>query len=756
MEKKNRVISKRLQKRLKELVYDNQYDEAAKILEPLARKGHAEAQYKLGKLFYLKIIHTENLSQLEVIDYWTEKSKKQETNAEGRSDIEQMVYWYEKAAKQNHVKAMLELAEWNNPCNSSLEKKAIQKSSSSFLKCDLERALSLYAQAIEAGSDDILYYLSFANTIHSPHISTELKDKFVDLLKLLAKQGCHHAANMLLNIWKTKFRFPDRTPYYDLQIEEHELLHTDWFRFLLDHEIECEKKDEYSGSDAIRLLHELAEKGNQEALGMLTNIGLQVGGFVAYQAGSVHYERQEYDIALRCFQLCKESSMLGQMYERGEGTTPDAEKAFHCYEEAEYYANLGRMYEHGTGMEKDLQKAFDCYRKVIDRRIYKNDDEEVKKGILSVRRSFRSLKKVLFPHKDEIRMRVSIPAKETYCSFMVWSYDNCCLSIDWGDGCVETINNERGEELHPKHTYARQGKWTIHLKSDETHTVTAFHYTCDTATLEALETTQCPILTDLYCVNQSLKRLDVSQNLRLERLVCRGNQLRTLNIRKNNRLTQLDCSGNPLARLDWHPRFSPLARVCMKNTKNFNQCDALRHLLKINRGKECNIMSETPFEPILLPLSYYMRCTNWNETKTMMKEGGYPIVRKHSLAKYKSAFDDMRSRTDFCYTGIDRIVCDGGYTYYWSYSHRDKEYVHQDLEDILMNSIPWNETLDMPVEIRENEGWMMLPQATWADVYCACFSEMTYSHWQETEEIVQGEREFWKRIRQRQKNDTGL
>lgn len=110
----------------------------------------------------------------------------------------------------------------------------------------------------------------------------------------------------------------------------------------------------------------------------------------------------------------------------------------------------------------------------------------------------------------------------------------------------------------------------------------------------------------------------------------------------------------------------------------------------------------------------------------------------------------MRSRKDFCYTGIDRIVCEGGYTYYWLYSHRDKEYVHQDFEDVLMNSTPWSETLDMPVEIREYEGWMMLPQTTCTDVFCPCFTEMTYSHWKETEEIVQKEREFWKRFRQKQ------
>lgn len=43
MEKKNNVVSKRLQKQLNELVSNRQYDEAIRLLEPVARKGNADA-----------------------------------------------------------------------------------------------------------------------------------------------------------------------------------------------------------------------------------------------------------------------------------------------------------------------------------------------------------------------------------------------------------------------------------------------------------------------------------------------------------------------------------------------------------------------------------------------------------------------------------------------------------------------------------------------------------------------------------------
>ena len=572
----------------------------------------------------------------------------------------------------------------------------------------------------------------------------------IDLIEPFANSGCLDAAYCLCFMLAGLSKHPDGVAAH-IHLVLDRLLHANWFLSLLDYETEREKEEGYTGKNAIRLLNDLAEKGNREALNKLTEIGMQLGGLVAGWAGDIHYALREYDIALRCYRLGKDKHGLARMYERGEGVAPDVEKAFHYYEEAEDYYNMGRMYEQGIGTEKNLQKAFECYHKIVDRKIYTLDPEEEKNEILSVRRSFRRLKKILFEQKDEIRMTVIAKEPESVCGFSFISYGDCLFTIDWGDGYVEEINNGKGEEIHAEHTYARKGKWNICLKSDETHTITSFHYTCETCRLSALNVTHCPILIDLYCVNQELKHLNVSKNSRLERLICRDNKLETLNIRKNNRLTQLDCSDNPLRHLDWHPRYSALSKVCMKNTLNLNQTSSLCILLKSNKGGECEPITESPLEPIFLPLSYYMRCMDWSGVKAKMKEGGYPIIKRHSLAQFKSAFDDMRSRKDFCYTGIDRIVCEGGYTYYWLYSHREKKYVHQDLEDVLMNSTPWSETLDMPVEIKEKEGWMMLPQVTWADVFCDCFSEMTYSHWEETEEIVREEREFWEKLRQRQK-----
>lgn len=760
MEKKSNVVSKRLRKQLDELERSKRYDEAAQLLEPIARRGNADAQYEMGELLYHKMVHeaeavVRNYSNFEKAIFWSDLSRKPELCKADFSDFSKMIDWYEKAAKQKHIKAMVELAEWYTPIVSCSSAKHVIKQSSFFtLKCDFNHALSLYIEALESGGDDSFFDVCvIGNLLHSPHVPQKVKDKVVKILYVRAKKGCYRSADHLLRIWESKYRSPQRKPYYDLQIDEHELLHTDWFRLLLDHEAECEKKNEYSARNALRLLSDLAKNGNQEALDMLTGIGMKTGGSSACWAGDVYYERKEYKKALECYLAGEYVYKLGGMYERGEGTTPDMEKAFQYYEEAEDRFNMGRMYEQGLGTKKDLWKALDCYHHYIDDLLISSSEyEERNKKILYARRSFRRLKKMLYKQKDEVIMTVVANKKDAIYTFSFTSYNDCVFTIDWGDGYVEKVSNEEGGEIHLTHSYEKAGEWHIQLKSDETHTLTALHYNCESCVLKALDVTQCPILLDLYCVNQSLRYLNVLNNPRLERLVCRGNRLRTLNIRKNYRLTQLDCSDNPkLHHVDWHPRYAALSLVCMKNTACSEQLAPLAELLKLNKGGMCDAIMETQLQPICLPLTYYMRCMTWNGVKAKMKKGGYPISIHHSWSKYKAAFDDMRSRNDFHYDGSNRIVCEGGYTYCECFHADKKEYVHQDLEDMLINSTPWSETLDMPVLMREKEGWMMFPLATWADVFCACFSEMTYSHWKETEKIIRSEQEFWEWLRGQQK-----
>ena len=703
MEKKNKVASKRLEKQLKKLIHDGMLEEAAEQLEPIARAGNPDAQYRLGELLF-DIMRDKN-------DY---------------TDIEQVVYWYEEATRQGYAQAMTALGELYFPGTWDSCMRRIKQSPTFTLHTDLRKSLSYFVQASENGERLQTNVLSISNLLDSSTATDKMKNEVMQTLLFLARKGNCDAAYRLLHEWIGHFKFPDRASDV-LHLTQEELLHTDWFLALLDYEVKCKKKNEYTGADAIRLLSDLAEKGNQKALEMLTDIGLQIGGLVAWWAGDIHYEHQAYEVALKCFHAGEINHRLGQMYERGEGTSPDTEKAFHYYKEAEDYYNMGRMYEQGIGTEKNLQKAFECYYKIIDRKIYEHESEKEKEEILSTRRSFRRLKKILFAQKDEIRMTVIGKEPEFACSFSFVSYDDCMFTIDWGDGQVEEISNETGEKIQAEHTYAKQGEWNICLRSDETHTLTSFHYTCGICTLKALDVTQCPILIDLYCINQELRHLDVFLSPRLERLVCRGNKLRTLSIRKNNRLTQLDCSDNPLRHLNWHPRYSALLQVCTQGCTLFsNQYDSLRCLLKRNNGREVNTIWEDSFEKPYLNLAYYMRCSNWKDIKEEVKNG-VTSGKIHTWEKYHQAFVKICSmQVDKTNTnGKWKIV--GGSWVHGEYNLGNDNYSPQDIEDVHMS---WNEWLATPVVVVEKEGWMMLPLTKFSEIAGQCFLGMTYeTHW---------------------------
>ena len=701
MEKKSKVIIKRLQKHLKELIRNGQLEEAAIQLEPIAQEGNHNAQYQLGKLLF------------DIM-----RDKKDYTG------IEKVVYWYEEAAKQGCAKAMEALGELYFPGTWDACMRDAKQSPTFTLQTDLSKSLSYFVQASEKGERLWAHSCSLSNLFHSVTATVDMKNEVMQTVLVLARKGNCDAAYHLLNEWWWHFRRPDRIPDI-LHLTQKDLLHADWFLALLNYEVECQKRGEHTEDDAIRLLDDFAKKGDREALDMLTNIGLQVGGLVACWAGDIHYECQEYEKALECYLAAKCFYKLGEMYERGEGTAPDAEKAFHYYVEAEDYYNMGRMYEQGIGVGKDLQKAFECYYKIVDREIYESDSEEWKEEILSTRRAFRRLKKILFAQKDEIKLTIVTKETESICGFSVTGYGDCRFTIDWGDGQTDEINNEKEEVIHTEHTYSRKGKWNICLRSDETHTIISFHYTCEACMLTTLDVTQCPILADLYCVNQALKRLDVSRNPRLERLVCRRNKLQTLNIRKNNHLTQLDCSDNPLNYLNWHPRYSALLHICIQNTTLLpDQYGFLDDLLKRNDGREVNAISKDSFEKLHLNLAYYMRCSNWKDIKKEVKNG-VTSGKIHTWEKYRQAFAKICSmQVDKTNTDSKwKIVSDGWV--HGEYNLGNGDYSPQDIEDVHMS---WSEWLATPVEVVEKEGWMMLPLTKSSEIAGQCFLGMTYEN----------------------------
>ena len=121
MEKKNRVVSKRLQKQLKELIRNGQLEEAAIRLEPIAKVGNPNAQYQLGQLLF------------DIM-----RDKKDYTG------IEKVVYWYEEAAKQGYAKAMEALGELYFPGTWDACMRNVKRSPTFTLQTDLSKSLSYF------------------------------------------------------------------------------------------------------------------------------------------------------------------------------------------------------------------------------------------------------------------------------------------------------------------------------------------------------------------------------------------------------------------------------------------------------------------------------------------------------------------------------------------------------------------------------------------------------------------------------------
>lgn len=757
METKRRW-SKRLLNEIYALCRKGQYAEAKQLLEPFAEAGRAEAQYQMGELLFRKMLDKE--------DY---------------TNVEEVATWYEKAAMQQYANAILALADLYVPERdySKIYPAAVKgkpKLSPTFkLKPNLDKALSLYAQAYEVGDKYLWsmkdYLIKILDDPDAPH---EMKDKIINFMFDMVGKGCKPAAEVLLHLWWRPYarllsKQKNLPESYDLHMTMQELFQAKWFRLLLD-----EKED--SSMSAVLVLRFLVEQFNStEALDLLTQVALKGNAIAADIAGKAHYKQGNYESALACFHISNDHHMLGHMYENGEGTDVDQSRAFHYYLEIDDYANLGRMYEHHTAVDcdytdHDLQKAYDYYRKALVRGAWwfpigsKEEEAEKYKRICQ---GIRRMKEFILEGWDNIGIQVKTSADNAVCAFTVSSCDDCPFIVSWGDGTVQRIDNKQGGDLHIEHTFAKKGTWDINLTSVETHTITGLHYTDTTCLLTRLDVSDCPILADLYCPDQVLRSLNVSQNPRLERLVCRNNRLRTLHIEKNIRLTQLDCSGNKdLSSIYWKTN-SPLRKLCfdLHQLSPHNGLQ-LKLLLKLNNGELTGPMPETPLEHLSLWLAYYIRCSNWAAIKKIAAEKVY-YFDKQPLGKRKPAFEAihqmaMDAPRDDAPFGLSTIKPRGRFgcdekqyvSFYADYSPN----FSQDFEDTNLYIYPWAECLAMPVDVKEYDGWLMLPQTGPTVIAATCFCAMTNWYLDEPEEKAEEFKDYmeFRRKADEYNNDRNL
>ena len=166
MEKKSKVVSKRQQKQLKELIRNGQLEEAAIRLEPIAQGGNPDAQYQLGQLLFDAM-----------------RDKKDYT------DIEKVVYWYEEAAKQGNAKAMVALGELYFPGTWDACMRDVKRSPTFTLQTNLSKSLSYFVQASEKGERIWANSISLFNLFHSVDATVNMKNEVMQTVLVLARKG---------------------------------------------------------------------------------------------------------------------------------------------------------------------------------------------------------------------------------------------------------------------------------------------------------------------------------------------------------------------------------------------------------------------------------------------------------------------------------------------------------------------------------------------------------------------------------------
>jgi len=154
----------------------------------------------------------------------------------------------------------------------------------------------------------------------------------------------------------------------------------------------------------------------------------------------------------------------------------------------------------------------------------------------------------------------------------VAAYYNKVFTIDWGDGCIDTIT---GFGIYPPfneytHNYTTQGEYFVIIETTDPECY-FIYFSCNNQNISNLVLTGCSSLTEFYCegnhltkldlsglnnlmylncTNNHLTELDLSNLYGLMRLQCSFNQLKVLNFETNSLLALLWCSDNQLKELD--------------------------------------------------------------------------------------------------------------------------------------------------------------------------------------------------------------
>ena len=311
---------------LGEEAYQNgDYEQALEHLLPAAEAGHAEAQYRLGKMY---------------------------DDGDGvEQSYEEAARWYQLAADQGDVYAQYNLG--------------VMYENGDGVEQSYEEAANWYQQAADQGDADAQYNLG--SMYENGDGVEQSYEEAATWYQQAAEQGLTDAQNKLGSLYANgdgvEQSFEEALTWYQ-QAAEQGLADAQYNLGVM-----YENGDgvEQSYEEAANRYQQAAEQGHADAQ-------FNLGALYANGDGV----EQSYEDALTWYQAAADQghaaaqNQLGDMYYYGNGTEQSYEEALNLYQQAaeQEYAdaqyNLGLMYANGNGVEQSYEDAADWYQQAAD------------------------------------------------------------------------------------------------------------------------------------------------------------------------------------------------------------------------------------------------------------------------------------------------------------------------------------------------------------------------------------------------------
>lgn len=343
--------------------------------------------------------------------------------------------------------------------------------------------------------------------------------------------------------------------------------------------------------------------------------------------------------------------------------------------------------------------------------------------------AFRQTKKKLSPVVDSLTLATCLKYNNMELQLKVVM--NAKVTIDWGDGEIDSVKWKVDDWGQVRHSYQSLGNYRITIKTDEENVLTGL-YVVSRKTICSLEISGCKGLTHLLCPNQMLKQLSLSKAEYLSVLDVHGNRLQNINLRRNQLLSIVDCSNNPLQKIEAvkHP---PFRLMCIRKTRLAAKTKRKLHdIVRLNAGRLLREGFVDQLTETLLPtLLFYMKNSTWKDVLTCLQqenEGAKAISnltvmhRVYTLLKASRRVTPCPYQNGFMWVSGTWVVIAHKFK-----SKRTGQTIESQAseEEFYLYERPWSMILGTAVKAWDNRlPFMMLPQHPNAYFAAMCLYNM--------------------------------